>query len=341
MAEEISLKDDERILVSRTDRLGDLILALPLIESIKARYPKCHIDVMASDYASPVLENHDYVRKVIKVDNAALRNDKACRRELRETLQNDKYRAALVLFPEKIISRIIYKAKIPVRIGTARRFQSIYFNRFLFHGRRANKKHESEYNLDFLKFFRPGRVNSVPHVYLEEDEINTAGKVLESAGVSGRFIVLHPGSGGSADRWPLGHFVKLYYILKSRNYPVIITGSMEEKDEINRVAEKINIAMVNLAGKTDIRTLAGLLSLASLAIANSTGPLHLAAAVGTRVIGLYPHTRTMSPVRWGPLGTGHQVILPPPESQNDMSGISPEHVPETAVSMMSNSEVIK
>ena len=90
MAEEISLKDDERILVSRTDRLGDLILALPLIESIKARYPKCHIDVMASDYASPVLENHDSVRKVIKVDNAALRNDKACRRELRETLQNDK-----------------------------------------------------------------------------------------------------------------------------------------------------------------------------------------------------------------------------------------------------------
>ncbi len=339
MPEKISLKDGDRILISRTDRIGDLILTLPLIESIKARYPECRIDIIASDYASPVLENNDCLDTIIKINNTTLKNDKDYRRELCETLKNNKYKAALIIFPEKLISRIIYKSKIPIRIGTARRFQSIYFNRFLFHSRRANKKHESEYNLDFLQFFRQGEVIYTPHIYLKKDEIKTARRILAEVNVSGRFIILHPGSGGSADRWPLGHFIELCYILKKHDYSVVLTGSKEEEKKIAKAVNERTISLINFAGKTDIRTLGGLLSLADIVIANSTGPLHLATAVGTKVIGLYPNTHAMSPVRWGPLGTAHQVILPSPEGQNDMSAIKPEYIAKTAFSMMSNSEV--
>ncbi len=59
-----------------------------------------------------------------------------------------------------------------------------------------------------------------------------------------------------------------------------------------------------------MRTLAAVLSLATVVVANSTGPLHLAAAVGTSVVGLYPGKRVMSPRRWGPLGKNHRVIQP-------------------------------
>ncbi len=340
MPKKISLEKGDRILISRTDRIGDLILAIPLIESVKANYPECLIDVLASDYAAPVLENNDSINEVIKTNNNSLRSDEGYFQKLCETLQAHNYKVALVVYPDKMISKIIYKSKIPIRIGTARRFKSIYFTRFLFHSRKANKKHESEYNLDFLRFFRQSKVSFVPHVYLKEEEINTAKKVLADANVSGRFIALHPGSGGSTDCWPLGYFIKLCYILKERNYSVVLTGSSEEKKEIDKIADRKDVPVINLAGKTDIRTLAGLLSLADVVVANSTGPLHLAAAVGTRVIGLYPNNHAMSPVRWGPLGTRHQVILPP-GGQKRMSAMKPEDIAKTVISMMSNSEVSK
>ena len=120
-----------------------------------------------------------------------------------------------------------------------------------------------------------------------------------------------------------------------------MTGSTEEKKEIEKLADKRAVSLNNLAGKTDIRSLAGLLSLAEVVIANSTGPLHLAGAVGTRVIGLYPHTEAMSPVRWGPLGTGHQVVLPPANQRENMSAITPDQIAKAAMAVVSNSEVSK
>ncbi len=340
MPKKISLEKGDRILISRTDRIGDLILAIPLIESVKVNYSECLVDVLASDYAAPVLENNDCINEVIKINNTTLRNNEDCRQQLCDTLQNNNYKVALVVYPDKIISKVIYKSKIPIRVGTARRFKSIYFTRFLFHSRKANKKHESEYNLDYLKIFNRSEVSNVPHIYLKEEEIYAAKKILADAKISDRFIVLHPGSGGSADCWPLGYFIKLCYILKNRNYSVVLTGSGEEKKEIDKIADRNDVALINLAGKTDIRTLGGLLSLADVVVANSTGPLHLAAAVGTKVVGLYPNNFAMSPVRWGPLGKGH-LVLQPPNEKDKMSAMKPEDIAKTVISMMSNSEVSK
>ncbi len=340
MPKKISLEKGDRILISRTDRIGDLILTIPLIESVKTNYPECLVDVLASDYAAPVLENNDCINEVIKINNTTLKNHEDARQQLCDTLQENNYKVALVIYPDKIISKIIFKSKIPIRVGTARRFKSIYFTRFLFHSRKANKKHESEYNLDYLKIFNKSKVSNAPHIYLTNEEISAAKKLLAETNLSNRFIVLHPGSGGSADCWPLGYFIKLCYILKERNYNVVLTGSSEEKKEIEKFANKRAVPLINLAGKTDIRTLAGLLSLADVVIANSTGPLHLAAAAGTRVIGLYPNTQSMSPVRWGPLGKGHLVIQPPNE-KDKMSAMKPEDIAKTVSSMMSNSEVSK
>ncbi len=75
MTKSIDLKPGERILVSRTDRIGDLTLAIPVMESLKARYPECHVDAIASDYAAPVLENNPSIDNVISVNNNLLYED--------------------------------------------------------------------------------------------------------------------------------------------------------------------------------------------------------------------------------------------------------------------------
>jgi heptosyltransferase III len=306
----IDLKPGDRVLISRSDKLGDLVLALPFVESMKKRYPECQIEVLASLYASPILENNKSIDKIVRVQNDQLLSNKLYKKDLLHRLRLAKYSVVVALYPERQISGLFHKANIPHRIGTAGRFHSVFFNHLMFHSRKANRKHESEYNLDFLKFFRPGENITTPTVYPTEKEFRNARRILKEVGVQGHFIVLHPGSGGSAECWPPDRFLHLYRKLKEANLEIVVSGSDKEGEMIDEMAWRMNLEVKKITGQTDLRTLAAVLSLASTVVANSTGPLHLAVAVGTKVVGLYPSREVMSPLRWGPVGKGHQVIQP-------------------------------
>ncbi len=331
----LDLKPGDRILISRSDRLGDLILALPFVETIKARYPECRVDVLASLYASPMLENNERIDGIVRVLNHQLLSNKRYKKEVLNSISRADYKAAVVLYPSRQISQLLYKAGIPIRIGTAGRFHSVFFSHHLFHSRKANKKHEYEYNLDFLEFFRDGETVKVPTVYTTEKEVNNARRILGDVDVTGEFIVLHPGSGGSAEPWPLERFIQLYDRLVKDGFQVVATGSEDEGVQIRRMSDKLGIPVKTITGETDLRTLAALLSLATVVVANSTGPLHLAVAVKTNVVGLYPGKKVMSPVRWGPLGRDDRVILStvenctcPPGQCQCMEAIAVERVAE-------------
>ncbi|MFH1686211.1 MAG: glycosyltransferase family 9 protein [bacterium] len=310
MIRELELEPGDRILISRTDRLGDLILALPFVASIKARYPECQVDVVASLYASPILENNNRIDGILRVLNKQLITDRFYRKDFLNKVKAAEYKLVVALYPERHISRVFYKAGIPIRIGTAGRFHSVFYNKHLFHSRKSNAKHEAEYNLDFLRFFRDGATVDRPRVYPTQKELDNARRVLDSKGIRDRFIVLHPGSGGSAERWPLGRFLELHESLVGRRYQVVITGSEPEGEMIGTACRERGIEPRKICGDTDLRTLAAMLSLANVVVANSTGPLHLAVAVGTKVLGLYPGKAVMSPSRWGPLGRHDRVLVP-------------------------------
>jgi lipopolysaccharide heptosyltransferase II len=340
MSKQLDLQPGDRILISRSDRLGDLVLALPFVETMKLRYPECRIEVLASLYASPILENNDRIDHIIRVQNDHLLSDKLYKKDLlRKIIQRD-YRTVIALYPERHICHLFYKAAIPVRIGTAGRFHSVLFNYHLFHSRKANKKHEYEYNLDFLQFFRDGETVTIPRVYLRRKEINHAARILTQAGIEEPFVVLHPGSGGSAERWPVEKFIQLFEVLTRSGLTVVMSGSEPERDMIDNISARLGIKVNRIAGETDLRTLAAVLSLAAVVVANSTGPLHLATAVGTKVVGLYPGKKVMSPKRWGPLGSDHRVILPtgvecrcPPKQCRCMETIPVERVAEQVTSL--------
>lgn len=307
----VDLQPGDKILISRSDKLGDLVLALPFIETMKQRYPECQVDVLASLYASPILENNPHIDKIVRVQNDQLLSNKLYKKDLLHKLRLAKYKAVVALFPERHICSLFYKAEIPHRFGTAGRLHSVYFNHPLLHSRKANKKHELEYNLDFLKFFRSGPTITTPKVYPKEKELRNARRILHGIGVDGAFVVLHPGSGGSAENWPPEKFLSLYSALKSAGVQVVVSGSDKEGEMIDEMAFRMSLDIKKVTGQTDLRTLAALVSQATTVVANSTGPLHLAVAVGTKVVGLYPSRQVMSPVRWGPIGKGHQVIIPP------------------------------
>ncbi|HOD65634.1 MAG TPA: glycosyltransferase family 9 protein [candidate division Zixibacteria bacterium] len=340
MALEIDLQPGDKILISRTDRLGDLILALPFVETIKRRYPECRVDVLASLYASPILENNPHIDRIVRVQNDQLWTDNLYKKDLLHRIRMEGYRAVVALYPERQISQLFQRAEIPIRIGTARRFHSIYFTHHVTHSRKANVKHEYEYNLDFLQFFRDGETVASPKVYLRERELRNARRILDDVGAEESFVVIHPGSRGSAERWPPERFIELYCQLSREGLSVVLSGSEEEGQGLSDLTAGLPVAVRDISGQTDLRTLAAVLSQARVVVANSTGPLHLATAVGTHVVGLYPSRKAVSPRRWGPLGEQHRVIQPtgvkcecPPKGCRCMDTISVERVVEEVVAL--------
>lgn len=316
MNETIDINPGDRILISRTDRLGDLVLALPLVETIAKRYPDNPVDVLSSLYASPILENNPAIDKIFRVQNDQLKGNKLYRKDFLHRLKMNAYKVVIAMYPERQICRLFHRAGIPHRIGTVGRFQSVFFNHLLFHSRKANKKHECEYNLDFLKFFAEGETVVRPRVYPMKKDLNNARRILREMGVEGPFIAIHPGSGGSADRWLMENFTRLATRLAESGLKVLFTGSADEAPVIEAALVGTANSLVSIAGETDLRTLMAVLALAESLVANSTGPLHLASAVGTKVVGLYPGNKIMSPIRWGPCGEGHLVIQPPDKNCN-------------------------
>lgn len=341
MNKPLDIKDGDKILISRTDKLGDLVLALPFIETFKLRYPKCKVDVIASLYASPILEHNKSINKIMRVQNDQLLNNKLYKKDLLRKIKEENYDAVIALYPERQISRLYYQANIPIRIGTAGRFHSIFFNTRLLHSRKKNLKHEFLYNLDFMKFFKEGPIVTLPKVYLKEKEIINARRILKEVGVGEKFVVIHPGSGGSAESWSLDAFINLYKLLEKKGVVLVVSGSEQEGFVVADRSFEHGIDINAITGATDLRTLAAVLSLADVVVANSTGPLHLAVAVGTKVVGLYPSRKAMSPVRWGPLGPDDKVILPegvectcPPGNCVCMDLIRPESVVDEVLELM-------
>lgn len=148
----------------------------------------------------------------------------------------------------------------------------------------------------------------VPERFREEIERRLAAQGVDTS--QEPLVVLHPGSGGSSLNWPEEHFGSLGREMLGRDIRVVLTGSERDRSVIEKVRQGMNGGGIDLCGELDLEHLAALLSAASLVVANSTGPLHLADALGTKVIGLFSPYRSAAPHRWGPYGQPENVFVP-------------------------------
>jgi ADP-heptose:LPS heptosyltransferase len=138
-----------------------------------------------------------------------------------------------------------------------------------------------------------------------------AGGLLARYGVpAAGYVVVHPGSGGSSLNWsPRRYRVFVAEMAKASAWAVVVTGSAAETETAAFVAGA-GAGRVSVAGETDLGALVGLLAGARLFVSGNTGPMHLAAAVGTPTVSLFSPLRSGAPRRWGPVGNRSAVLVP-------------------------------
>jgi len=299
-----------RIILSRTDSIGDVVLTLPMAAALKQSYPGCTIIFLGRDYTRPVVELCRFVDEFVPWENSPPprpSTNQGRKDEGINLLRNLKADVIIQVFPVKEICQAARLAGIPLRIATAGRFFTWFTCNKLIHiPRKFSALHESQLNLKMLKPLGVDRNFSL-------EEIGgmyglTSGQADKRTG--GRFrLILHPKSKGSAREWGLDNFSKLIDLLPSEKFDILITGTKEEGILMAGFLEKHRDRVKDMTGKLSLPEFIDLIGSSDGLVAASTGPLHLAAASGIRAIGLYAPMRPIFPQRWAPLGKNATYLV--------------------------------
>lgn len=297
----------KKIIISRTDRIGDVVLTLPMAGIIKSKYPKCKILFLGKTYTEPIINASIHIDEFINWDKLQKEENPL------EVLKNFNADTIVHAFPNKEVARLAFKAKIPFRIGTnGRFFHLLNCNKKVAFSRKKSDLHEAQLN---LKLLSPLGINSdfslqeIEKFYGFSKLKLLPAKLLGLLDKTKTNIVLHPKSKGSSKEWGVDQFAALIKILPDDKFKIFITGTAEEGKQIgdNLPFNKNNV--VSLIGKLTLDEMISLIANVSALVSSSTGPLHIAAALEIKAIGLFSPKRPTHPGRWKPVGKKAVAIV--------------------------------
>lgn len=294
----------EVICISRTDSIGDVILTLPVAAVLKHTFPSVQIIFLGREYTRPV------VNTCVHVDEFLELND----------FYNNGF-ASVAQKPDCIIhvfpvKKIAWKAKqlgIPIRIGTTGRwYHWIACNKRVQFSRRKSDLHEAQLNLKLLQFFQVNTDYSMQQLASLIGLEKTEQLKPEFAALLNKDkykLILHPRSQGSAREWSQQHFTDLVKMLDAERFQVFISGTAADKPFLQPLLETVKEKVTDITGMMSLAQFISFIQHCDGLVANSTGPLHIAAALGKDALGIYPPMRPIHPGRWAPLGPKAKVFV--------------------------------
>jgi len=282
-----------KIIISRTDSIGDVVLTLPVAAALKQQIHHCEVYFLGNTYTKNIIEKCEYVDVFLNYDDLKKENGLV-------SLKNIEATDIIHVFPNKNIASWAKKAGIKNRVATTNRlFHWNTCNKLVLLSRKNSKLHEAQLNLKLLNglgLHSEYSLSEIACMYglsaMPHHKKTTSEKIR---------LILHPKSKGSAREWGTNNFRKFITLLNPNVYDIYVSGTKEEKpfaDEICSGFTYIN----NICGTLSLSEFINFIAESDVLIACSTGPLHIASALGIKAIGLYAPMKPIFPQRWAPVG---------------------------------------
>jgi len=274
----------KRILISRMKFIGDVVLTTPAVRSLRKAFPDAFIAYMADAQAASLLEHNPHLNEIIPFDFAR----PAWREQPRvvRLLRRRRFDLAIDLFGNPRSALLTFLSGARTRVGLDRPGRGKLFT-VRVHDE-AGPKTAIEFYMQFLRAIGVPQSSGRTEIYLKDDECAGAHRLI--AGVvrrPGPVIGLHPGATWPAKRWLPEHFAEVAKrISKQFEAQVILTAGPNDHDVIRAVQKSMDVALPVFSG-LPLRQLAALLGQCTVYVANDSGPMHIAAAVGTPTIGIF------------------------------------------------------
>jgi len=304
------METPKRILITRTDRLGDVVLSTPVIRHLRRLYPDAYIAMMVKPGNRDVVSSDGHLNEVITYDKYG--SDRGLWGMLRfsSRIRGRRFDTAIALHPTNRAHMILFLAGIPRRIGYDRKMPFLLSERYP-HTKQEGKMHEVDYNFDLLSRagFDTRGAERKPHIYTSQEDRVLVDRIMSERGIRKDFIAVHPGSSCPSKRWPPERFAEVANTLTLRTgAQIVLVGGGETEEFSARVLSGTSGSAVDLTGMLTLGELAELLSRSRLFISNDSGPVHVAVAVNTPCVVVFGRKDPgLSPLRWGPRGEGDRI----------------------------------
>jgi heptosyltransferase-2 len=308
MSDEIKKK---RILITRTDRLGDVVLSTPVIRHMRKLFPEAHIAFMVRPENRAVVVNNPHLNEVIVYDKHGFQKSFWNTVKFSLDLRKKKFDLGIALHPTNRTHIILFLARIPSRIGYDRKLGFLLTKRIPHH-KQEGSVHEVDYNFDLLKQagFSVEGADRRPYMTTSDSDKRLVDSVQKSNNIGNNIIAIHAGASCPSKRWPAERFAYAADELSAKySSDIVLVGGDQTEEYSKRVSSEMKGKVIDLTGMLLVGELAELLSRCRVFVSNDSGPIHVAVAVGTPIVAIFGRKDPgLSPKRWGPLGKNDIVL---------------------------------
>lgn len=301
----------KRIIISRTDKIGDLILSIPSFYMVNKMYPNAEIIVLVRKYNYEIVKNLPYISRIVKIDDFK-------QEELIDKIKYFNADVFIALYNDNFISKLARASKAKIKIGPFSKLSSFFvYNRGVWQKRSKSIKNEAEYNLDLVKkldkklFEERFELNT--KLYLEDKNILVADIFFKENGIK-KSLVVNPFIGGSAKNIRDEEYASLLkkFARRNKDVTVIVICHISEEERGEKLLQMIDEENIKLfANGGELLNIAGIINRCDVYLGASTGPTHMAGALQKRIVAIYPAKATQSTIRWGVFGNSRVRYLIP------------------------------
>jgi len=284
------------ILVVKLRYVGDVLLTTPLLRSLREGFPQSRITVLVNQGTECVLQNNSCV------DHIAVFSKKNLIQQMRflNFIRLSHFDCVIDLSDgdRSALLTAISGAKMKIGFNHEGRWRGKVYSHVV--KGQYGTMHMLDYHAQTLLLLGIEPQVCDPEIVLTAEEGTAAEKILENHKLkSGKCIVLHSAARYWFKAWGAERFAMLGDALVKEGFQVALVGSPNEESLADEVVKAAKEKIVSLVGRTTLRELAALMKHCCLFIGNDAGPMHIAAAVGCPVVGLFGPT---DPNVWGPRG---------------------------------------
>ena len=289
-----------RILLIRLSSLGDIVLTTPAIRAVRTHFPNAYIAMLVAKQSAEILRENPHLDEIITFDRDAKNKDTREMWRMNRLLRERKFTMAIDFQRKFRTEMLMYFSGAAERIGKGR-FCTVRVHE-------QGNKHATAHYFDLLHAAGIPAADQSLELFLGEAERLAATQQFDAAGVNNRALTVgfFPGAGWKLREWMPERFAAIGDRLVAYfNANVLIFGGPKESELVQTVANLMNAHAIPFAGNLQVRALAACLEKCDFFLTNDTGPMHIAAAVGTPTISLFGPGNH---IRFQPLGTMHQTL---------------------------------
>lgn len=298
-------EEPSSIIIRMPNWLGDVVMATPVLSAVREKWPRAHITLMMAEGLAPLLEKDPRINEIFAFKRPKGFLHRLQANQIIERLREGKYDMGILLTNSFSSAWWFYRSHIKTVAGYGRKF---LLNKSRQLPKNYKKQHLVHSYLQLLEVIGIPFKERVPELFITREEKEAAFERYRALnGGSKRFVIgLNPGAAfGPAKCWPAERFRALTKkLLENEKILLVFFGDRLAEPLVDEIVRGFPERAVNLSGKTLLREFMALISACDLFITNDSGPMHVAAAVGTPLIALFGST---SDVMTGPYKSGDVI----------------------------------